>query len=87
MKYVYQAVCGAGVFGGVTSIKSAKYTVSLLRPKWPAAEVERIQVLANGSRRYWRWRGGKWSVAQHYDPSPRDLARWSDVGISEVMAP
>jgi hypothetical protein len=74
--YLYRAVSGASVWGGECSLREARQRVCALRVKWPEAEVERILKLEYSSRRYWRWRKNGWSVHDHYDPTPDDLAKW-----------
>jgi len=56
-------------------MRKAKANVQALRPKYPDVEVERIGYIGAG-RRYFRWRNGRWSVKDHYDPSAADLAHW-----------
>jgi hypothetical protein len=84
-KYLYQAVSGAGVFGEPhLTLAGAKAQVLGLRSGgdrrygcWTDAEVERLLVLNNNARRYWRWRGGRWSFDRHFDPTAADLAKWA----------
>ena len=77
MKYQYQAVTGAGVWGNPGTLADAKSRVKALRSKWPSAEVERIAIAGAIGRRYWRFRSGKWSLDFWTDPSPADLEKWN----------
>jgi hypothetical protein len=77
--YLYQPVEGAIVFwpSGPRSIVKAKRAVVGLRARGHSqAEVERVLLVGNHGRRYWRWRNGSWSTEKHYDPLPADLQRW-----------
>lgn len=75
--YLYWPVSGASVFWReADSLAKAKAALPKLRERHPCIEIERVLLLNNGARRYWRWRAGKWSHDQHYDPTEQDLARW-----------
>ena len=79
-KYLYWPVSGAGVvWREAYSFAKAKDALLELRKKWPKIEVERVLLVGNG-RRYWRWRDGKWSANDRYDPTPADLAHWASTG-------
>lgn len=84
MKYQYQAVCGALVCGGLCSINKAKIFVRSLRDKGVGNfEVERVQQLPTGGRRYYRWRNGRWSIDNHYNPTVADLTHWEgEIAVS-----
>jgi hypothetical protein len=74
--YLYQAVSGASVWGQLTTLRTARVLVCGLRLNRRDAEVERVECLPDGGRRYWRWRGVRWSHKKHYDPTTADLAKW-----------
>lgn len=81
-RYLYWPIAGASVWWREPkpSLKEAKIGVIGLRERgYPNAEVERVLITLSGQgRRYWRWRGGRWSLDRHYaDPSPVDLAKWA----------
>lgn len=76
-RYRYQVVAGASVWGGLSPIREARQRACSLRAAYPQAEVERVLELPMNARRYWRWRSGRWSLRDHYDPAPGDLERWS----------
>jgi hypothetical protein len=77
VQYLYWPVAGASVFWREPyGLHKAKAAIPGLRKQWPEAEVERVKLFNNNSRRYWRWRNGKWSTENHYDPSPADLEKW-----------
>jgi hypothetical protein len=64
MKYQYQVVSGAAVFGVPTTIHQARRSAIRLAamPEWYGwqFEVERVRTLDNGARRYWRQERGRW---------------------------
>ena len=77
-KYLYWPVSGAGYFWKEPrSLKEAKAALPKLREKWLKVEIERVLLLNNNARRYWRWRSGKWSTEKHYDPTAADLAHFA----------
>lgn len=79
MTYLYWPVSGSAVFWNEPySAREAKAAARELRERgWPSAEIERVLLLNNNARRYWRWRGGRWSTKFWTDPTPKDLARWA----------
>ena len=80
--YLYWPVSGAIVFWREPySIRKAKATLPALRKEWPAVEIERVMLLNNDARRYWRWRKGQWSFNDHFDPTPVDLMHWNEGGV------
>lgn len=84
-RYLYQAVAGASVWGKPAKFPTVRQAVCALRLRYPDAEVERVLELPGNARRYWRWRGGRWSLRFYDDPSPADLARWDFApSIAEV---
>lgn len=75
--YFYWPVAGAAQFWKEPrTLPQAKAALPALREKWPAIEVERVLVFNGNSRRYYRWRSGRWSTDDPYDPTPEDLGRW-----------
>jgi|FreactcultureFD7_1027221.scaffolds.fasta_scaffold29446_3 hypothetical protein len=75
-RYRYQVVSGATVWGALTTIKIARQRACAMRATRTDSEVERVLELPGNARRYWRWRGGRWSFNDHYDPAPADVAHW-----------
>lgn len=85
-RYRYRTVSGASEWGALKSLPKARQHVCALRVKHPEAEVERVLELPGGARRYWRWRGGRWSFHNMYDPTPADLAKWDYApSIAEIV--
>ena len=83
--YLYWPVAGAIVFWREAhSLPKAKAAISSLRHRHPDAEIERVLLLNNNARRYWRWRNGKWSTAGHFDDvAPSDLAHWGILAAAD----
>ncbi len=76
MKYTYRIVSGASVWGPESPIASRLKALPAIRAQYEDAEIERVLHLDKFSRRYWRWRDGKWSFKNTYDPTPKDLEHW-----------
>ena len=76
--YLYWPVAGASLFWREPcGIKKAKAALPELRKKWSDVEIERVLLLDNNARRYWRWRGGKWDAFKWLDdPTEADLRKW-----------
>ncbi len=69
-RYSYRVISGAAVFGNehATLPKAKAYAQSVRACSgWPAPlEIERVQELAGGARRYWVQSHGRWV---HWDAS------------------
>lgn len=80
-RYLYWPVAGASVWWReADTMKRAKAALRTLRQQHPGYdfEIERVLLLNNNARRYWRRRNGKWSTENHFDPTAADLAHWAE---------
>ena len=82
-RFEYQVVAGAGVYGmPCKTIAAAKALLHKIKPKWnkynPPFEIERVKLLTNGARRYYRWRAGDWDSTseRRCSATAADLAHW-----------
>jgi hypothetical protein len=81
--YRYQCVSGVSVWQREPgSLRQARRTLAEVRRQQSDAEIERVCELHTaegfgGGRRYWRWRGRRWSTAFWTTPTSMDLAKWA----------
>jgi len=78
--YLYWPVAGSSCWWREPySLAKAKAALPALRRQHPGYdfEIERVLLLNNNARQYFRWRGGKWSLKNHFAPTTADIAHWS----------
>ncbi|MDE2102991.1 MAG: hypothetical protein KGL39_37450 [Patescibacteria group bacterium] len=74
-RFEYQIVKGAVIYGyPYKSLPKAREGLHKLR--LPGAEIERIKLLTNSAKRYYRWRAGDWSLDFNSEPTAADLYYW-----------
>jgi len=82
VSYKYQVVRGCGLYGVPRSIFACKKYLKGHNTDLPYIdpenrfEIERILVLSNGAKRYWRMRNGKWVTKFDYTCPEADAKRW-----------
>ena len=74
--FQYQLTRGAGIYGRpYKSLQQARVALDNLGIR--GAEIERIKLLPNNARRYYRWRSGRWSTDFTSIPTESDLNHWN----------